>query len=150
MKVRIHWGIGLSIALICFMIFIIYISFIRKNVESELVSDRYYEDEMKYQEIIDERNNANALDETVSIKVLPIGIKICFPKKFSYENTMGQLNLMRPSNKGLDVQRSLDMNIYGEVLIPRKMLQKGCYILIMRWESKGKKYFVEKNIIWKI
>lgn len=53
------------------MIFIIYISFIRKNVASELVSDRSYEDEMKYQEIIDERNNANALDETVSIKVLP-------------------------------------------------------------------------------
>ncbi|YBU89470.1 MAG: FixH family protein [Candidatus Walczuchella monophlebidarum] len=89
MKVQIHWGIGLSIALICFLIFIRYISFIRKNVASELVSDRSYEDEMKYQEIIDERNNANALDETVSIKVLP-------EKKFSYENTMGQLNFMRP------------------------------------------------------
>lgn len=149
MKIRFNWGTGLAIALISFMVFIVYIAFIRPNVASQLVSDRYYEEEMKYQDIIDERNNANALPEKVFAEVLPAGIKIHFPKTFRADNTTGKFHLLRPSDKLLDINKSLSLDVRSEELIPSRVLREGAYVIIIRWSSDNKKYFVEQPLVWK-
>ena len=149
MKIYFHWGSTLTIILIVFMMFIVYIAYIRPNVASQLVSDCYYEEEMKYQDIIDERNNANALLEKVSVEVLPIGIKIHFPKAFYSGNTTGRFHLLRPSDKIWDVDGAINLNSHSEEFIPRMKLQEGSYILTIRWVSENKRYFMEHPLIWK-
>lgn len=148
MKIRLHWGMGLVVALVSFMIFIVYIAFIRPNVASQLVSERYYEEEIRYQDVIDERNNANALAEKVSIEVLPTGVKIHFPEAFQVAPVKGKFHLLRPSDKRWDITKVLNLNVQGDELIPARVLRKGSYVLRIRWSSGNKKYFTEQPIVW--
>jgi uncharacterized membrane protein YukC len=55
MKFRFNWLIGMIIIMILFISFIIYTAFIHTKISSELISDHYYEEEIEYQEIIDEK-----------------------------------------------------------------------------------------------
>ncbi|WGH27984.1 MAG: FixH family protein [Candidatus Bostrichicola ureolyticus] len=134
--------------LISFIIFIIYIAFFKSNITSELISDNYYEEEMKYQEIIDECKNTANLSQKINIKTISNGIKICFPEIFNFKNTKGNIILLRPSNKKLDSYQLLKLNSQRETLIPANILKTGFYQLILRWNSNGKKYCLKTYIKW--
>lgn len=136
------------IILISFILFIMYIAFFKSNITSELVSDNYYEEEMKYQEIIDECQNTTNLSKKIDIKIMYYGIKICFPEFFNYKNTKGYIILLRPSNKKWDSYQILKLNSQGETFIYANKLKKGVYQLILRWNSNGKKYCLKTYIKW--
>ncbi|XCI74544.1 MAG: FixH family protein [Flavobacteriales bacterium] len=150
MQIKFHWGIGIvALALVSYVSFIIYIAFLRPNMASELISDRYYEEEIKYQETIDEKKNTSALAEKVKVWIVPNGIRIRFPAPFNAHNTIGESFLLRPSNKDWDIRQQLTLDTQGEQLIPAKVLIKGAYKLTLRWRSNGKKYLTEQTLIWK-
>lgn len=145
MKIRYHWGISIIIIMILFIFFIIYTAFFHLKISSELVSNHYYEEEIEYQEIINEKKNAVTFT-SFNIQVLPIGIKIFF---INGKKIYGTLNLLRLSNKNLDVARIIQLNTTGKKIIPAYELKYGTYYLRIRWKSYGKRYFVEQNIKWK-
>lgn len=146
MKICFHWWISIIIIMISFIFFIIYTAFIHTKTSSELVSDHYYEEEIEYQEIIDEKKNAFNFT-SFNVQVLPIGIKIDF---LNGKNISGTLNLLRLSNKHLDVARIIQLDTTGKKIIPEYWLKYGIYSLKIRWKYYRKRYFVEKNIKWKI
>ncbi|XOD68781.1 MAG: FixH family protein [Flavobacteriales bacterium AspAUS03] len=151
MQIKFHWGIGIVVlALFSYMSFIIYIAFIRPNMASELVSDRYYEEEIKYQETIDEKKNSAVLTERVKVLIVSNGIRIRFPAPFNAQNTVGEWFLLRPSNKHWDIRQQLTLDTQGEQLISAKDLKKGAYKLTLRWRSNRKKYLTEQTLVWKL
>ncbi|WP_185861470.1 FixH family protein [Blattabacterium cuenoti] len=147
MKIKFNWDIGIVLSLVFFIIFIIYIAFFFPHVGSELVSDKYYEEEIKYQEIIDEKKNVLKLPVKIKVFILSSGIKIMFP---SINNDInGFFTLFRSSSKNLDFTQPFKI-LKSEkkiLLIPNKFLKKGHYKLIIRWKT-NKKYFFEKDIFW--
>ncbi|WP_185868678.1 cytochrome C oxidase Cbb3 [Blattabacterium cuenoti] len=148
MKIKFNWGIGISLSIICFMIFILYMAFFFPNVESQLISNKYYEDEIKYQEIINEKNNVLNFPEKVKVMILYNGIEIRFP--YDYENTVqGFVKLLRFSSKDLDITKHFCIIKYCEkkIFIPKHQLKRGYYKLIIRWKSNNK-FFFEKNLFW--
>ncbi|AER40460.1 MAG: FixH family protein [Flavobacteriales bacterium] len=148
MKIKFIWEKGIVLSLVLFIIFIIYIAFFFPHVESELVSDRYYEEEMRYQEIINEKKNVSKLPNKIQIVLLSSGIRITFPKIL--DNIHGFFTLLRSSSKDLDVRQSF--NIWKDskkvLFIPKSFLKRGYYKLIIRWESDRKRYFFEKDLFW--
>ncbi|ACY40421.1 hypothetical protein BLBBGE_413 [Blattabacterium sp. (Blattella germanica) str. Bge] len=148
MKIKFNWDTGIVLSLVFFIIFIIYIAFFFPHVGSQLVSDRYYEEEMKYQEIINEKKNVLELPKKIKISILSSGVEILFPP--INDNFYGFFTLFRSSSKDLDLTKSFKILKSSKkiLFIPKKFLKKGYYKLIIRWKS-GKKYFFEKDIIWK-
>ncbi|AWU43809.1 cytochrome C oxidase Cbb3 [Blattabacterium sp. (Cryptocercus kyebangensis)] len=148
MKIKFSWGTGIILSFSFFIIFIIYIAFFFPHVGSQLVSDRYYEEEMRYQEIINEKKNVLKLPNKIKIFILSSGIKIIFPEVL--DNIHGFFTLFRFSSKYLDFTRSFKIfKSSSKILfIPKKILKKGFYKLIIRWESDKKKYFFEKDLFW--
>ncbi|WP_185871280.1 FixH family protein [Blattabacterium cuenoti] len=148
MKIKFNWDVGIVLSLITFITFIIYIAFFFPNVESQLVSDKYYEEEIKYQEIINEKKNFSNLSK--KIKIIPIkysGIRIMIP--YDKNDIYGYFTLFRSSSKDLDVTKYFKISKSSNVLfIPKKLLKRGSYKLIIRWKSNEKKYLFEKNIFW--
>ena len=59
------WGHGVVIALLVFMAFILSMLFLFPNGQknSEMVTDNYYEEELKYQDVIDAKKRADNLEE---------------------------------------------------------------------------------------
>ncbi|WP_185850579.1 FixH family protein [Blattabacterium cuenoti] len=148
MKIKFNWDVGIMLSLVTFITFIIYIAFFFPNVESQLVSDKYYEEEIKYQEIINEKKNVSNLPK--KIKIIPIkysGIRIMIP--YDKNDIYGYFTLFRSSSKDLDVTKYFKISKSSNVLfIPKKLLKRGSYKLIIRWKSNEKKYLFEKNIFW--
>ncbi|WP_185869240.1 FixH family protein [Blattabacterium cuenoti] len=149
MKIKFNWEIGIILSLITFIVFITYIAFFFPHGKRELVSDRYYEEEIKYQEIINEKKNVLELpkNKKIKISILPYGIGILFPPN---DNFYGFFTLFRPNSKKLDITRSFKILKYSKniLFIPKKFLKRGYYKLIIRWKS-DKKYFLEEEIFWK-
>lgn len=135
--------------LVNYMIFVIYIAFFKKNISSELISKNYYEEEIKYQEVINEKKNANILLKKVKIEIISDGIQIKFPLPFTFKNIIGEYTLLRLSNKKLDLRKRLFLNKYSEKLISYKNLMEGLYNFKLRWYYNGKNYLIEKMIVWK-
>ena len=152
MKIKFNWDVGIVLSLVSFITFIVYIAFFFPNVESQLVSDKYYEEEIKYQEIINEKKNVSTLPK--KIKIIPIkssGVRIMIPYDNNDDNNIicGYFTLFRSSSKDLDVTKYFKISKDSNVLfIPKKFLKKGLYKLIIRWKSNEKKYLFEKNIFW--
>ncbi|AWU40469.1 cytochrome C oxidase Cbb3 [Blattabacterium punctulatus] len=148
MRIKFSWETSIILAFSFFIIFIIYIAFFFPHVGSQLISDRYYEEELKYQEIINEKKNVLKLPNKIKIFILSSGIRIIFPEVL--DNIHGFFTLLRFSSKYLDVTRSFKIfrSSSKTLFIPKKKLKKGCYKLIIRWKSDKKKYFFEKNLFW--
>ncbi|WP_185859514.1 FixH family protein [Blattabacterium cuenoti] len=148
MKIKFNWDAGIVLSLVIFIIFIIYISFFFPHVGSQLVSDRYYEEEMKYQEIINEKKNVLKLPDRIKIFILSSGIEILFPP--INDDFYGFFTLFRSSSKDLDLTRSFKISKSSKkiLFIPKKFLKKGYYKIIIKWKS-DRKYFLEEDVFWK-
>lgn len=143
MKIRFNCLIYMIIIII---LFIIYTSFFHLKKSSELVSNHYYEEEIEYQKIIDDKNNAFFFKK-LNVQILPIGIEIY---SFNEKNISGTLNLLRLSNKHLDIVSVFQLDSTGKYIIPAYKLKNGIYSLRIRCIYSVNRYFIEQNIKWKI
>ncbi|MBU6942178.1 FixH family protein [Candidatus Karelsulcia muelleri] len=143
---KINYKLLVFLFLFVFITFNIYISFIKKNINSELISNHYYEEEINYKKIIDSKKNASFIK--IKIKTSNKGIHIFFPKNENYLNLDVNYFLIRYSNSCLDVRDLINTKNNYEIIIPYKKLKRGKYKMILKWILNRKEFLIEKNIIW--
>lgn len=148
---KISWGHGVVIALGAFILFILGMIFFFPNGQknSELITDNYYEEELKYQEVIDAKNLADRLTEKPSVTVEKPGITVTFPEAFNNQNTKFSFYLFRTDDKNLDIKKEFTLSEKNAHLIPAKVLSKGNYTLKVLWTSGKTKYQRDFDIVWK-
>ena len=104
---KLNWGTGIILAFIGFISFIMYF-IVTMNVNSkydhDLVSEKYYAEELEYQGDINKLKNANLLSENITYKNTKEGIIIQFPSNIDVQKITGKVFLYRPSNKQLDFE----------------------------------------------
>ena len=68
---KFNWGHGILVALVSFIIFIVglVVYFTQTMQNSELITDNYYQEELMYQQVIDAKNRAAALEEFPSVQL---------------------------------------------------------------------------------
>ncbi|MGB1042970.1 MAG: FixH family protein [Tenacibaculum sp.] len=147
---KLNWGTGIVIAIIGFMSFIMYFVITMstgKSYNHDLVSDKYYQKELAYQETIDATKNAKALKENIRIEKSSEGIKIYFPKAFNPKEITGKVFLYRPSNKQLDFEIPISLsNTY--LLVPENRLLGGRWNITVSWKAKNTAYFYENELVY--
>lgn len=145
------WGHGIAIALGAFMIFILSMIFIFTKgwQNAEMVSDNYYEDEMNYQQVIDAKQNADALPQKPIYEQLSNGIKLTFPPDLNIDGQKVNFHLFRTDDAKLDVDKDLTLNSDRTILIPNKILFPGSYTLKILWEQNKKPYQIDYDVVWK-
>lgn len=147
---KLNWGHGLLIALGCFMIFILtlILVFPLGKQNAELISDNYYEEELVYQEVIDAKNNAEALTVTPIYKQSAEGIRITFPEELTVDENKINFFLFRTDDSNLDVKKDLILE-NRSILIPNKILAPGSYTLKIKWYGDKKPHQIDYDVIWK-
>jgi hypothetical protein len=141
---KLSWGTGITIAFICFAIFIgsLVAKAFRQKVD--LVSEDYYSREIRYQDQLNKMNNTAALHSDLNCTVSEGNLKIQFPEK---SETNGNLYFLRPSDAKLDVSEKIRTDLSGLQIINLEKFQSGKYRLQADWEVSGKKYYSEKIIV---
>ena len=145
---KFNWGTGIVLAIVAFMGFILYfvITMSTNNSYShDLVTEKYYQKELGFQNEINATQNANNLKENVKILKVNNDLKIIFPVIFNPKKIHGKVFLYRPSNKQLDFEIPISIsNSY--LLVPEKRLLGGRWNISVAFEYNDKEYLVKQEI----
>ncbi len=145
------WGHGIVIALAAFIIFILSMMFLFTNGQknSEMVTDNYYEEELKYQDVIDAKKRADDLQEKPVYKQDKSGIVISFPKDYDNSNTTVKFVLNRTDDQNLDIHKTVQLDANKSFTIPSQVLRLGNYTLRLTWTRDKTDYRMDYDVIWK-
>ncbi len=147
---KFNWGTGIVVTIIAFIAFIMYfvITMSTDNTYShDLVTDKYYQAELNYQQEIDAEKNANRLTEKVTIEKNSKGLKINFPENFIPKNIKGKVFLYRPSNKQLDFEIPISIS-KTYLLVPEQRLVDGRWNMKIFWKHKNTNYLIKKELVY--
>lgn len=143
---KLSWGSWIAVAYTLFVLLIVFMVYMAFGEKWDLVSENYYEQELKYQEKIDSK--ANVAEEGIRLKLYLEGSSI----KVELEGAdkplseyKGEATFFRPSDAEGDV--SFDFQSAEDLSFPVKALKKGKYLAKISWTDGEKGYYQERNII---
>jgi hypothetical protein len=140
------WGTKLTLVFISFvglMATLVYKSF---NTHFDLVTKDYYGEELRYQEVIDGKANAEAMEEQIAVAQATSDVVISFPASLHQEEIKGEVWLYFPNNAKFDQRIPLQLQ-NGIQKIPVALLSSGNYEARVQWIYKGKPYYKIQQLV---
>ena len=127
-----------------FMSFIITLVGYTAFLDTDLVADDYYQQEVNYQATIDAKKNGLSIKNKLIIKQGVNTLSIQFPKTEDLSKANGTIHFYHPKNVKYDIEQQLDFT-NNTLIVTKEKLRKGNYTIKMLWEDNGKKYHIEKS-----
>jgi hypothetical protein len=137
------WGKGIIITLVAFGILMIgLVTFCIKQDDIHLVTQNYYEEEIKYQDQIEKMINASEIGYNVLVYDNQLKkLDLMLPK-----GAKGILHLFRPSDARLDQKIAFDISETNKSSVDVKDLKPGYWRIKLSWSEDGKEFYEEKKI----
>ena len=104
---KFNWGTGIVLSFIIFALSIAFIIVFPFNQKVDLVTDDYYQKELKYQEQIDKNSRTKLLDDQLTLIQNKKTLEIQYPR--DYGKISGEINFYRPSDSGKDFSKEIIM-----------------------------------------
>lgn len=144
---KISWGHKILIVYLGFVAGILVLVFLANQQKFDLVTPNYYDAELKFQNVIDEKQRVAELSTPPKISHSVNSVSIQLPGEFAGKNVKGQLYLYRPSDatKDLKTNFATDKN-FVEVALNKNL--SGAYELKLSWQADGKTYYNEQRIFF--
>jgi len=144
---RISWGYKISIVYSLFAVGILFLAYKASRQNFDLVTENYYDAELKYQDVIDQKSNVAVLSEPPKISHTLTTVRVELPKEFSNMPVQGEIYLYRPSDAGKDIRRNFATgNGYYQLDLGKDL--SGAYELKLSWEAGGKRFYHEKRLFF--
>ena len=138
------WGKGITIAFITFAVFIGALVTVCVRQDISLVSKNYYDEELKYQDQIDQMNNAAALAERPSMLIRDGYLEVWFGEFAKFEE--GELILTRPSDARYDAKFTVSLGSDSVRMFDLSRYPAGRYNTILKWQANGKEFLSKESI----
>lgn len=145
---KLNWGTGIVIAIIAFIGFIMFMvttMITDSKYNHDLVTDRYYQKELKYQDNINAEQNVLTIKDAIVIQSNQKGLEILFSEEFQSEFIKGQVFLYRPSDKTLDSEFPIVLKNH-KLHIPEKFLVGGRWNITVDFNYKGTPFLYHKKL----
>ena len=139
------WSYKIIIVYVVFITGILGMVYVASKQTNEMQEENYYAKELKYQDVIDGKNNLNNIDRKVSIANNTDNILIAIPVETSINISDGKIYFLRPSDQTKDLHIALNVDKNGKQAIPLSSFIKGLYSVQISWKSNGKTYYSEEN-----
>jgi len=140
------WPFGILAAFALFFCGLTTAIVIAATHHDSMVSENYYEQEIKFQEQIDgaaraQKSGAEVFSESAGGKVIVRVPAAQLAQKFS-----GTVELYRPSDPKLDQAMKLSPSADGTQTVDTSKLAAGLWLVRVKWNAAGKDYFLERKI----
>jgi hypothetical protein len=115
----------------------------------DLVSADYYEQEIRFQNRLDEMNRTAGLRAATQITFDPATrlLRVALPAAHAASQPRGRLQLYRPSAAGLDRELKLSPDATGAQNFDASSLQPGHWKARLHWSANGQNYFAEESLL---
>lgn len=142
---KINWGTGIVIALVLFAAMLTYYMIRGAQNPSDLVTEDYYEQEIKYQDRIDYIKNAQELG-ALQVEKEAGQLRITFPVGFNNSDASGKIHFYRPNNAAIDFEVPLKLDANNEQIFDVSKVVQGRWVLKTQLQASGKNYYWEDQI----
>ena len=138
-----NWGSGIALFFVGFVLFMVsLVVFCMKQDDLHLVTQNYYEEEIKFQQQIDKMANAAELDYKIfTFNARNKNLELHLPL-----GAVGTLHLFRPSDARLDQKIPLFVDGDRKLTFDLGGLQPGYWKMLLSWEEGGKEFYLEEKI----
>jgi len=143
MNIKFTWGQGLTLVIFGFiaaMLGMVYITFQQSN---EMIEDNYYERELKYQTIIDGKNELNSYTSFTFLSLVNNEIVLSLPSELSDKVNRGNILFLKLDNQKFDKKYDIILGSNSSMNIPKSDLNPGVYRVKLDWGNGDKSYFKE-------
>ena len=113
----------------------------------QLVTERYYDNELRYQERIQAIERANGMATRVSMELRPGVVLVRFPRLGSPADVDGRVTLYRPADRAEDRTLPLALDTLWTQSIPTRALAPGLWRVQVQWRLRGEEYYAEQPLI---
>jgi hypothetical protein len=146
MSNKASWRLFVILPIVLFaagMIVMVTISMTR-NVD--LVTDNYYEQELKYQQQIDMKKNSIALDTNIMTDAVGNSVLIHAKNPYVFNGLSGEVIFYRPSDASKDFRVSFHPDGNGKQVVTHPSLTKGLWKIRLNLTGNGTLYAVDKSL----
>jgi hypothetical protein len=140
------WGKKIAALYIGFVVLVVGMVIFAMTKNTDLVSDNYYEKEIKYQEQIDKEKRTKELPEQVKIEYLGSYVSVKFPQTYNSKDIKGSILFYRPSEASRDFRLNIEPDENGEQKILTNKFSKGIWKVQISWKMNGTEYYNESSI----
>jgi len=143
---KLNWGHYIVIAFILFGAFLTYFMIKGARNQGDLVTEDYYNQEIKYQQRIDATQRAQSIGQIEVIRSAD-GICVKFPDEFD-NSTTGDLHMYKPDNAKLDVVLPIALNDEKQQCVMGSTITPGLWSVKVSAIFGGQTYYWEESIFW--
>jgi hypothetical protein len=143
-----NWGKGIAIVLVSYMIIMGSMAYFTFTKNADLVSEEYYENELKYDQTKGEKANYIALNSEIRVDKAEDGVVFQFPVELEKLKS-GSIVFYRPDQKIYDRSFELKLAAGNTQALEYDNFVDGYYDISIRWEdTNDKAYIYESNILF--
>jgi nitrogen fixation protein FixH len=140
------WPYGIMLFFVLLVCALAGVVAIAATHRESMVSENYYEQELKFQEQID--GAARAQKSGARLQLEPEGGKlvVTVPAEQAVRKCSGVIEFYRPSSPALDCEFPLAPGADGSQTVDVSKLAAGLWQVRVKWSAGGQDYFLEQKI----
>ena len=142
-----NWGVGITIVIIVFTLAGLSFIYFAFHQDVNLVKKDYYQDEIKYQDRIEEIERTAKLKTNLEIKIINGNIVFNFPPNIDNKTLKGDILLYRPSDRKYDISFPISIDSLNIQSIPIGDMVSGMWKVQVKWQLDTLSYYTEKIIM---
>jgi hypothetical protein len=140
-----NWGKWIVAVFILFVVFIGVLAGICFRQDVSLVSAKYYEEDLQFQQQYDQLSNANTLKIKPAIQLVDKALYISYQHFSAVQE--GTLKLIRPGNSLLDHSYELSSQADSVQQFNVPDAARGLYKVQLTWKEGAKQFRLDKTIL---
>ncbi|MFA6455849.1 MAG: FixH family protein [Bacteroidota bacterium] len=144
---KMNWGSWIVVSFVLFAVGTFVMVYISMSENVDLVTDDYYEKELKYQDQIEVLKSTDALEQKVNITLADSFLVLHYPVVGSHDNYSGTINFFRPSDKRGDFSRPVQNDTTHTQSFPINIFAQGLWRVKISWNVGTQQYYSELPII---
>ena len=141
-----NWGYKILLVYLAFIVGILILVYKSSSQKVDLVTENYYQQELKYEQKIDQAERAQSLSSPLRYEVNKNEISIFFPEEMKDKNISTEILLYYPADESKDSVYNLETSS-GKLTIVLPEKDKGMYELKMDWKVDTTKYYSEHKVL---
>jgi len=144
------WPISIFVVYLAFVGMFIAVYIVGSRQNNDLVAENYYEQELKYQDRIDQMKNVSSLDAipTVGFNKSRQEVVIGLPAEVLTDDLKGMIYFTRDDNSALDFKHVMNLNADAKQTISMQGRLAGKWSCAISWTNASKKYYWKTEIVF--
>jgi hypothetical protein len=139
-----RWPLGIVLVIAVFLVVMLGVTGYLMTQDVNLVTEKYYEKELAYQERIKAIERTHALGKDAGIISAAGAVIVQYPRSMMSTTGEGHVLLYRPSDRSSDRTMQIAADTAAQQVIPFTSLTSGLWRIQVQWTMGGEEFYLEQ------